>query len=285
MRSWLFVPGNSAAKLAKAPSSGADAVIVDLEDAVPLDDKAGAREQAAEWLADSGTGPARWVRINALHTPFWREDLGMVMHGRPAGVILPKASGTDELAILDAEVSAWEQRIGIEAGSTKIMPQVGESPRAALTIPDYGTLEIDRLAGITWGTEDLMTSLGATRKRDASGQWTDVFRMVRAHVLLAAHAAGGLAVDSVYADFRDLDGLAKNASEAAADGFSGMLAIHPAQIPIINEAFSPSAEKLAQARAIVAAFAANPEAAVLQLDGRMIETPHLRQAQNMLQMV
>ncbi|RKF21034.1 CoA ester lyase [Altericroceibacterium spongiae] len=284
MRSWLFAPGDSAKKLAKAPSSGADVVIADLEDAVPLDAKDLARAQAAEWLADNETGPARWVRINALSTPFWRDDLTYIMQSRPAGILLPKASGPDELAILDAEISAWEQRIGIPSGHTQIMPLVSETPRAALTIPAYGTTAIDRLTGLTWGSEDLMTSVGASRKRDGSGQWTDLFRMIRAQLLLAAHATGGWAIDALYSDFRDPDGLARSAAEAAADGFTGMLAIHPAQVSVINEAFQPSAEKLAQARAIVAAFAANPGAAVLQLDGRMIETPHLKQAENLLQM-
>ncbi|MGC1271336.1 MAG: CoA ester lyase [Croceibacterium sp.] len=289
LRSWLFVPGDSEAKLAKVATSGADVVIVDLEDAVAPGAKAHARVLARDWLSAhrpkvlSGNGFARWVRINALDTPLWREDLAMAMAGAPDGVMVPKAAGPEQLQSLAGELYEHEQRHGIANGSTRILPLVSETAAAALVIAAYATAPIPRLAGLTWGAEDLSAALGASRKRDARGVWTDTFRMVRATVLLAAHARGVAAVDTLHADFRDLDGLKKVAEASHADGFSGMLAIHPAQVPIINAAFSPNAEAIAEAQAIVEAFAANPGAGALQLDGRMIDQPHLVQARKLLE--
>lgn len=289
LRSWLFVPGDSEAKLAKVATYGADVVIVDLEDAVAPGTKAQARVLAREWLAAhrrkvlSGTGFGRWVRINALDTPLWREDLAVVMSGAPDGVMVPKAAGPEQLQMLAAELYELEQRHGIATGSTRILPLVSETAAAALGIAAYASASVPRLAGLTWGAEDLSAALGATRKRDARGVWTDAFRMVRATVLLAAHARGVAAVDTLHADFRDLDGLKKVAEASQADGFAGMLAIHPAQVPIINAAFSPGADAIAEAQAIVDAFAANPGAGALQLDGRMIDQPHLVQARKLLE--
>lgn len=296
-RSWLFVPGDSERKLAKAPLSGADAVIVDLEDAVAPEAKPAARRLAAEWLhahrrqVTEGPAQTHWVRINSLGTDWWRGDLDVVMAGAPAGIVLPKCTGPEQLRQLSAELYECEQRHGLAIGSTRIMPLVGETPIAALSIPAYAAActnsELPRLAGLTWGAEDLSTALDATRKRageahHGAGEWTDALRMVRASVLLTAHASGVLAVDTLHADFRDLDGLASIAAASRADGFCGMLAIHPDQVPVINAAFSASEADLAEARAIVAAFAANPGAAALQLGGKMIETPHLAQAKRLL---
>lgn len=279
MRSWLFVPGDSAKKLGKAPEAGADVLIADLEDAVAPEGKAGARGLVRDWLAD---GAGRWVRINPLDGPLWREDLAAVMPGRPAGIMVPKAAGPDQLRLLAAELYELEGRLGVPQGSTPILPLVSETPAAALTIPAYATAGLPRLAGLTWGAEDLSAALGATRKRDARGVWTDAFRMVRATVLITAHAAGVAAIDTLHADFRDEAGLERMARDSFADGFAGMLAIHPAQVPVINAAYSPDAEAIAQARAIVEAFAANPGVGALQLDGRMIDQPHLVQAQKLL---
>ena len=284
MRSWLFVPGDSETKLAKVASYGADAVIVDLEDAVAPPAKAHARMLARNWLqsqAPSG-GPARWVRINPLDTPLWREDLATVMPGKPDGIMVPKASGPEQLQGLAGELSVQEQRHGMTPGSTRILPLVSETPAAALGIAAYASAGLPRLAGLTWGAEDLSAVLGATRKRDANGVWTDAFRFVRAQVLLAAHARGVLAVDTLHTDFRDTERLQEIAAESHADGFAGMLAIHPSQVPIINDAFTPNEADIAQARAIVNAFSANPGAGTLQLDGRMIDQPHLEQARRLL---
>src|SRR5690606_24779769 len=238
LRSWLFVPGDSEAKLAKVAGYGADVVVVDLEDAVAPAAKPAARQLAQAWLA-AGSNPARplqrWVRINALDTPWWRDDLAAVMPGRPDGILLPKASGPRTVQTLAAELDALEQRNGIAPGTTRIVPMVGETAASALSIPSYlessqSGSDQARLAGLTWGAEDLAGALGARRKRDAAGQWCDAFRFVRSQVLLTAHACRIMAIDTLHADFRDLAGLARIAADAHADGFTGMLAIHPAQV-------------------------------------------------------
>ena len=289
IRSWLFVPGDSESKLGKVAGCGADAVIVDLEDAVAIENKPRARQLAREWLAAheravlAGGSFARWVRINPLDGLFWREDLAAVMAGRPDGIMLPKATGPEQLRTLAAELYELEGRNGMTSGSTRILPLVSETPAAALSIAAYASVQVPRLAGLTWGAEDLSAAIGAQRKRDGAGSWTDTFRLVRANVLLAAHAAGVAAVDTLHSDFRDLAGLERIATDSFADGFAGMLAIHPAQVPVINAAFSPAPAAIARARAIVDAFAANPGAGALSLDGEMIDRPHLAQARLLLE--
>ena len=286
-RSWLFVPGDSERKLAKAASTGADAIIVDLEDAVAAEARPAARGLAAEWLAAHRPQVAqhkleRWVRINPLDTPYWRDDIVAIMRGAPDGIVLPKASGPEQLRQLAAEIYELEQRNGVSSGSTRIVLLVSETAAAALTIPAYVGASLPRLGGLMWGAEDLSAALGAGRKYGDDGNWTDAFRMVRATVLLTAHACGVAAIDTLHADFRDEAGLTRMARAARADGFSGMLAIHPGQVPVINAAFTPSEEELAGARAIVAAFAANPGAGVVSLDGHMLDRPHLVLARRML---
>ncbi len=287
IRSWMFVPGDSEKKLAKAPELGADVLIVDLEDAVAPEAKETARTLAREWLdymVQHYPQQACWVRINPLDGGLWRDDLRMVMPGKPAGVMVPKASGPEQLRTLAAELYEVEQRSGVEPNSTRILPLVSETAHAALTLTAYGdpTNAMPRLLGLTWGAEDLSAAIGASRKRDGNGVWTDLFRMVRAQVLLTAHAGGIAAIDTLHADFRDEDGLRRVARESYEDGFAGMLAIHPAQVPIINAAFTPSEAELAEAQAIVDAFAAAPGVGAVQLDGRMIDQPHLDQARKLL---
>ncbi len=289
LRSWLFVPGDSEKKLGKAPDLGADAIIVDLEDAVAPQAKPAARGLVAEWLGAQRRSPdvgvarfARWVRINPLDSPFWRDDLIAVMPGAPDGIVLPKAAGPAQLQQLAAELYELEQRNGVPTGTTKIVPLVSETAAAALTIPAYVDASLPRLAGLMWGAEDLSAALGASRKHGDDGGWSDTFRMVRATVLLTAHARGISAIDTLHADFRDEEGLARFACAARADGFAGMLAIHPSQVPVINAAFTPSEEELAGARAIVEAFAANPEAGTIALDGQMLDQPHLKLARRLL---
>jgi citrate lyase subunit beta/citryl-CoA lyase len=285
MRSWLFVPGDSDSKLAKAPDLGADVLISDLEDAVAPQAKIYARQTAASWLEERAGSAQRWVRINGLDTPMWRDDLAAVMPAAPTGVMLPKAAGPDQVRTLAAELYELEGHHGIPSGSTRILPLVSETPAAALGIPDYAREQVPRLAGLTWGAEDLAAAIGASRKRDAEGRWTDAFRLVRSMVLLAAHARGLPAIDTLHADFRDLAGLERVAGESRADGFAGMLAIHPAQVEVINRAFTPTEAEVGEARAIVAAFAANPDAGVLQVEGRMVDQPHLEQARRLLDRV
>tara|TARA_A100001391_G_scaffold23304_4_gene12814 strand:+ start:17663 stop:18550 length:888 start_codon:yes stop_codon:yes gene_type:complete len=289
-RSWLFVPGDSERKLAKAAAAGADAVVIDLEDAVAETAKTNAREQARAWLhvhgAEVTAGPhlRRWVRINALDTPHWRDDLAAVMPAAPHGIVAPKVSSPKQLRTLAAELYELEQRAGVPTGQTEIMPMLGESATSALAIPAFADPDftLNRLSAFAWGSEDLARSVGAQRKRDEQGRWTDLFRHVRTQVLLAAGAKEVAAIETIHADFRDLEGLARIAEDACADGFAGMLAIHPAQVPVINEAFTPSEEQIARARAIVQAFAEQPEAGALQLGGEMIEKPHLAQARILL---
>lgn len=307
MRSWLFAPGDSERKLAKLGASGADCVIADLEDAVLPEAKNAARLLVAQWLeslrpaaetapdlppsaqastASVGHTPSpscqRWVRINGLDTPYWRADLAAIMGLAPDGIILPKATGPEQLRVLAQELHAQELRHGLELGSTRVMPLVSESARAALTISSYAESGVHRLAGLSWGAEDLTVALGASRKRDERGQWTDAFRYVRTQVLLTARACSALPIDTLYADFRDLDGLAAHAASAFADGFTGMLAIHPAQVAVINKAFTPPATLLAEAQEIIDAFAANPGAGAVQLRGRMVDLPHLAEAKRLL---
>lgn len=291
IRSWLFVPGDSEKKLNKVFQIGADVVIVDLEDSVTAAAKPTARRLACDWLQKhrtqvlSGTNYRRWVRINPLDTPLWREDLAAVMPAGPRGIVVPKVQDPEQLRMLAAELYELEQRAGVPTGRTEIMPMVAETAQSALNIADYASpdFSMPRLAGMTWGAEDLATAIGASRQRDGEGKWTDMFAMIRSQLLLSAHAKGVAAIDAVHTDFTDLDALAKVAGAAYRDGFTGMLAIHPAQVKVINQAFSPSEEELARAHAIVNAFAERPDAAALQLDGKMIEKPHLDAARRVIE--
>jgi citrate lyase subunit beta/citryl-CoA lyase len=288
MRSWLFAPGDSEKKLAKLSSTGADVVILDLEDAVTPEAKPRARELTREWLAArrtsviEGRQQSRWVRINALDTPYWRDDLVAVMAGAPDGIMIPKAPGPEIVPNLAAEIYELEQKHRIANGATKLLPLVSETPAAALRIPEYVGVSAPRLLGLTWGAEDLSAAIGATRTRTPDGDWTDTFRQVRSTVLLTAHARGALAIDTLYADFHDLDGLKRAAEESRADGFAGMLAIHPSQVPVINAAFTASEAELAEARAIVDAFAVAPGSGAVQHEGRMLDQPHLKHARRLL---
>jgi citrate lyase subunit beta/citryl-CoA lyase len=288
-RSWLFIPGDSDKKLGKATETGADVIIVDLEDSVALSGKAEARAKTRDWLmahrlqSAGQSRQGRWVRINALDSgEWWRDDLIAVMAGAPDGIMLPKSAGPEAVQQLSAALDGLEQQNQILSGTTRIMPLVSETAAAALTIAAYAAVPLPRLAGLTWGAEDLSAAIGATRKRHADGRWTDAFRLVRAQTLLTAHASGVAAIDTLHADFADSEGLKRAAQEARADGFGGMLAIHPAQVAVINAAFTPSETELDEARAIVAAFSAEPEAGVLQIERKMIDRPHLKLAQRIL---
>ncbi len=287
-RSWLFVPGDSDKKLGKAMATGAHAVIVDLEDSVAVAAKPQARAMARDWLAihrqhvTENRPVARWVRINAIDTGLWREDLEVVMAGAPDGVMLPKCQGPEQFRMVAAELYELEQRNRVANGTTRILPLVSETATSALTIPSYVDVPMPRLAGLTWGAEDLSAVLGATRKRDASGAWTDAFRFIRAQCLLTAHAKGVWAIDTLHDEFRDHAATKRAAEAARADGFTGMLAIHPDQVLIINTAFAPTAAELTEAQAIVALFAASPHVGTLQYNGRMVDQPHLRLAKQLL---
>lgn len=288
LRSWLFVPGDSERKLEKVSGCGADVVIVDLEDAVAPHNKETARRMAPQWLAAhrqqvvAGGRFQRWVRINALDTPHWREDLHAVVGAAPDGIMVPKAAGPQQLQQLAGEIYELENQHGIPSNSIRLLPLVSETAAAAMTIGEYVKDTMPRLAGLTWGAEDLSAAIGASRKRDAAGNWTDAFRMIRAQVLLASHARNIAPIDTLHADFRDEAGLRRIAAESYADGFAGMLAIHPSQVPVINAAFSPTDAQIAEAQAIVEAFETSPGAGALQVEGRMVDQPHLAQARKLL---
>lgn len=278
-RSFLFVPADSARKLEKAGDAGADALILDLEDAVAPESKATARQMAAEYL--QGRDDA-WVRINPVDTDLWEADVDAVLPAQPAGIILPKPRHAREAVRLSEHIDVLENHHDIEHGQTKIIALCTEHPEALFTLNGYvGT--VPRLAGLSWGAEDLSAAVGGTANRDADGNWLPQFELARSLCLFAAAAAEVAAIDTVFTDFRDETGLLRYAANARRDGFSGMLAIHPAQVPVINEAFEPTPDEIARAQRIVELFEQNPGAGTVGLDGRMIDRPHLVQAQRLLQ--
>ena len=277
LRSLLFVPGDRPERMAKAMGLGADALILDLEDAVAPAAKPAARLAVAEVLrAHPAPRACRlFVRVNPLGTAEQAADLAALAGTAPDGVVLPKAEGAPSIRAIAEALAA----VGVTA---PILPVATETAAAVFQLGTYGEVA-DRLAGVTWGAEDLPAAIGATSAREADGSFTPVYQTVRTLALLAGHAAGVPAIETVVPDFRDLDGLAAYAARARRDGFSGMMAIHPAQVPVINAAFTPSPEELDHARRVVAAFAAAPGAGALQLDGRMIDAPHLKAAERLLQ--
>ena len=287
-RSWLVVPGDSERKLGKALATGADVVVVDLDASVAQEDKPAARQMAAEWLRAhrrqvlEQAPMARWVRINPLATRLWREDLVAVIGGAPEGIILPGSAGPETIRELAAELYELEQSNHIPAGSTKIIPLAGETPRAALSIPAYADAAQPRLAGLAWSANGLGRAINATRHRELRGGWSEPFRFVRSQALLAAHACGVMALEAMHDDAEDLKGLKLAAKAARADGFTGMFASHPAQIAEINAAFTPSEAELEQARRIIAAFENGIEADASPIDRRRIDTPQLKQAKQIL---
>jgi citrate lyase subunit beta/citryl-CoA lyase len=276
LRSLLFVPGDRPERMEKALDSGADALILDLEDAVATAKKAEAREAIAAFLARPDRRLPLFVRINPLDSGMADDDLAAVVPARPDGIMVPKAEGAVTIADLDARLSA------LGDDKALILPIATETPRAIFMLGSYGGVT-PRLAGLTWGAEDLPAAIGATTSREADGRYTAPYEMARSLTLFAAHAAGVPAIDTVFPAFRDLDGLAAYAGRAARDGFNGMMAIHPSQIPAINAAFTPSAEAVAEAQAVVAAFAENPGAGAISVNGRMLDAPHLKQARRVLE--
>jgi citrate lyase subunit beta/citryl-CoA lyase len=281
-RSFLFAPGDSVKKIARALAAGADAVILDLEDSVGASNKAEARGLVAETLAGADrSGCQRWVRINPLQGHLALPDLAVVVPEGPDGIMLPKCEGPDDLRRLSHYLDALETQAGLEPGRIRILPLVTETPKAVFTTGAYGGVT-ERLAGLTWGAEDLSAELGASSNRDDTGGFNFTARMARSLCLVGAHAAGAAAVETVYTDFRDLEGLAAYARAGRREGFSGMLAVHPDQVGPINAAFTPSGEEIAHARRIVAAFEAAPGAGVVGVEGKMADLPHLRQARRVL---
>ncbi|MEG3091359.1 HpcH/HpaI aldolase/citrate lyase family protein [Sphingomonas sp. PB1R3] len=272
LRSLLFVPGDRPDRMAKALGLGADALILDLEDAVAPDAKPRARAEVAQFLSGSRDHGVRlFVRINPIDGPLASDDLAAILPARPDGIVLPKAEG---LASLDALAAQG-------AGDVPVLPIATETPAALFRLGEYAGSPLS-LAGMTWGAEDLPAAIGATTAREADGSYTAPYQLARSLTLFGAHAAGVAAIETVYPDFRDLDGLAAYAARAQRDGFTGMMAIHPAQVQVINAAFTPTAQDIARAQAIVDLFAANPGAGALQMEGKMVDAPHLKAARALL---
>ncbi len=270
LRSLLFVPGDRPDRMEKALGLGADALILDLEDSVASAAKPAARDMVAAFLRTKRRATL-FVRINPLDSGLSDDDLAAILPARPDGIVLPKAEGATTLAALDARLS----------GDTMILPIATETPAAVFALGSYGNVT-PRLAGLTWGAEDLPAAIGAATSREQDGSYTAPYQLARSLTLFGAHAAGVPAIETVYPDFRDLDGLAAYAARGRRDGFTGMMAIHPSQIAVINAAFAPTDAEVAHARAVIALFDANPGAGALALDGKMVDAPHLKSARAIL---
>jgi len=273
LRSLLFVPGDRPERFGKAAASGADAIILDLEDSVVAERKGEARAAVADWLSRARSMPAI-VRINPLGSDAIAADIACLRDAGPDALMLPKAEGAASIAALDGLLGAFDP---------PIIPIATETPAAIFQLGSYRDCA-DRMAGLSWGAEDLPAAIGASTAREPDGRYTPPYEMVRSLTLFAAHAAGVPAIDTVFPALDDEPGLSAHVARARRDGFTAMLAIHPKQVPIINARFSPSDEELARAQAIVAAFEANPDAGALALEGRMIDRPHLVQARRILSM-
>ncbi|UYN93079.1 MAG: CoA ester lyase [Enhydrobacter sp.] len=282
MRSFLFVPADSERKLVKGPASGADGLILDLEDSVAADRKPLARRMALDYLRSADRdGPKLYVRVNALDTGLTLGDLATVMQGRPDGIVFPKCVGQGDLDRLAGWLDALEAREGIEIDSTRILTIATESAAAVLALAAAPPRHI-RLIGHSWGGEDLMADLGALAKGPAPGEYDDTFKLARTMNLMAAVAAGVTAYDTVYPDIKNVDGLRAEANDAKRMGYGGKIAIHPDQVAIIQEVFTPSPQEVDWARRVVATFENNPGSGVLTLDGKMLDRPHLVLARRLL---
>ena len=270
LRSLLFVPGDRPDRMEKALGAGADALILDLEDSVAPANKEAARDAVVGFLTRKERAIPLVVRVNALGSREIDADLVAITAARADAIMLPKAEGAATVRAL----SPWT--------GLPILPIATETPAAIFALGSYAEIG-DRLFALTWGAEDLPAAIGATGAREADGRYTAPIETVRSLALFAAHAAGIPAIETVYPDFHDLEGLAAYAARGARDGFSGMMAIHPDQVPVINRAFTPGEAEIAAARAIVEAFAANPKSGVLAVDGKMVDAPHLRLARRLLE--
>lgn len=282
LTSLLFVPADSEKKFAKAQETGADGLIVDLEDSVAPAFKAAARQTVAGWIdATAGRDWGFWVRVNAFDTGLTMDDLAAVVRPGLDGIVLPKANGAQDVARLGHCLDALEAKAGMAQGSVRIIVVATETAQAMFNLGSYAPAH-PRLAALTWGAEDLSAVVGSTANKDDSGDWSQPYQLARSLCLMAAAAAEVPALDTLYADFRNEDGLVAACRVSRRDGFVGRLAIHPAQVAGINHAFAPSDADLALARQIVAAFEANPDLGTIGIDGKMYDIPHLKQARRTL---
>lgn len=283
MRSLLFVPGDSERKLSKGLESGADCLIVDLEDSVAATNKPQARSMTAQFL---GTQPAArrqklYVRVNDLSTGLTDDDLAAVVGARPDGIMLPKSCGGRDVTELAVKLRVLEARNDLDDGTIKILPIITENAIGVLNAGTYGECG-PRLVGVTWGAEDLAADIGAAANRGSDGAYTPPFQHARLVTIFAASACGVAAIDTVYPNFRDEEGFRRDCLEGVRDGFTGRMVIHPAQVAVVNEAYTPSAEAIAESKTIFAAFEAAGNPGVVAIDGQMYDRPHLRRAERVL---
>ena len=284
VRSLLFVPGDSERKIEKSSSAGADAIVYDLEDSVTLSRKQAARENLSSHIGsvDRSGRTRHWIRINPISTPEALPDLAALVRCRPDGIVLPKAESPEDVRLLGRYLDALEVREGVALGSIPIVPVAAETARSSMSLYQYPDATLPRLYGLTWGAEDLSASLGAAANTDEGGGLSLTYRMARSLMLLAAKGAEIAAIETVYPDFRDLEGLRLSSLAARREGFDGRFAIHPDQVPVINAAFAPTATDIEFAEQVVAAFAASPDLGVVAIDGKMFDMPHLVQARKVL---
>lgn len=284
MRSLLFSPGDSLKKIDKGLASGTDVLLIDLEDSVALSAKQDARRITADVLArvmSADQRPRIFIRINAFDTGLSDDDLAAVMPHGPDGIMLPKCQSGRDVSRLDAMLAVREAKAGLTDGVTEIVVVATETAASVFNLGTYSGAS-PRLKGLTWGAEDLSADIGASGSRDEAGEFTAPFALARNLSLFGAVSAEVTPIDTVYTNFRDMDGLRRECLEAVRDGFLGKMAIHPAQVPIINETFTPADTDIARARAIVEAFEQNPDAGVIGIDGEMIDRPHLRRSEKIL---
>lgn len=284
IRSWLFVPADSDKKLAKGRGNPADALILDLEDAVADERQEIARKMARDFLR-AETDRSRqqlWVRVNPLDHPLSLDDLAAVMPGAPCGIVLPKVNHASDITRLAERITALEAANGLTVGSTRILSVATETAEALLTFPTYLDNRCDRLAALTWGGEDLAAALGASTNRAPNGDYDQPFQYARTMCLATSRAVDAQPVGVVYTNFRDLDGLRADCEYDRQSGFIGKVAIHPAQCEIINAAFTPTEEEVAWSQKVVDIFEKNPGLGTIGLDGQMLDMPHLKQARNLL---
>lgn len=285
LRSLLFVPGDSERKLSKGGESKADALILDLEDAVAASRTQLARGMVVEYLKSRPDRSRQklWVRVNPLDTPASMLDLAAVVAGAPDGILLPKVNGPVDITRLGHCLDALEAREGLAPGAIRIMPVATETPQSLFALGSYGGCS-ERLHGLTWGAEDIAAALGASANRRPTGEYDTVYAMAKALCLSGAVAASVQPVDTIWADYRDSDGLRTEAQQSRQSGYTGKIAIHPAQVDVINEAFTPRAEEVVWARRVVDVFENNPGLGTVGLDGKMLDMPHLKQARKVLEL-
>jgi citrate lyase subunit beta/citryl-CoA lyase len=285
MRSLLFIPADDEKKLAKGLATGADALILDLEDAVSASRKAAARTLAAQYIAEMRQReghPRLYVRINALDTKLWEDDVASVAGARPDGILLPKARSGEDVHKLSIALHLQEENAGVPTGATRILALVTETPISLLQLNTY-VGSSTRLEGVTWGAEDLSAVLGARTNREDDGRtWTSPYQLARSLCLFTAAAANVQPIDTVFVNFRDEEGLREECRAAVRDGFTAKMAIHPNQVAVMNEIFTPSPDEVALSEEIIKLFADNPDAGTLAHRGQMVDRAHVARAERIL---